>query len=171
MRHYIPLFEEYTSRDLSFNSLMGQAPSDLVEYIETLKRVNQAKKWHPEIDVYTHTQMVVDRLAKFDDINLSLAGIFHDTGKLRTTSINPKTGEPRSPNHEKYSVEDVRVWSDWIREMGGDAGLVEQIVRWHMYIKYLDDVKPEHKQIMLNSDLYKNYLHKFSTADRGGLDM
>ena len=150
---------------------MEHAPDDLVEYIETLKGINQNSKWHPEGNVYVHTQIVVDRLAKFNDINLSLAGLFHDFGKIRTTSINSKTREPRSPNHEKYSAEDVIIWSEWIKSMGGNVGLIEQIVRWHMYIIYLDAVKPEHKEIMLNSDLYKNYLHKFSTADRGGIDI
>jgi poly(A) polymerase len=165
------LFEEYSNRDLSFKSIIGQAPPDLVEYIETLKGINQSSKWHPEGDVYIHTKTVVDRLAKFNDINLTLAGLFHDTGKDRTTYINPKNNEPKAPNHEKYSAETVRVWSDWIRNMGADPGLVEQIVRWHMYIKNMDEIKLKHKEIMLNSPLYKDYLLKFGTADRGGTDI
>jgi hypothetical protein len=155
----------------TFKSILEQAPEDLVEYLETLKGIEQNRAWHPEGDVYTHTQVVVDRLAKFNDINLSLAGLFHDTGKDRTTRPNPKTGKPTSPKHEIYSAQTVRVWSKWISSMGANPNLVEDIVRWHMYIKYMDTVKSKHKEIMLNSKLYKNYLSKFTTCDKGGMEI
>ena len=157
--------------ELSFKSLLKHAPSDLVKYIETLKGIDQSTEWHPEGNVFIHTQVVVDRLTKFKDINLSLAGLFHDTGKDRTTSINPKTGQPRSPGHSMYSAQVVWIWRDWITEMGGDVSLITQIVLHHMYIKTMEECKPKNAKMMMASELYKKYLIKFNSVDSGGTNI
>lgn len=153
--------------ELSFDSLMSRAPKNLIDYIETLKRVEQRPDAHPEGDVYIHTKTVVDRLAKHNDINLSLAGIFHDTGKDRTTEINPKTGYPMQPNHEKYSAQAVKIFASWIKEMGGNANMVHDIVENHMKLKFSNQLSRKYREHLESLPFY-DLLVKFDAADQGG---
>lgn len=169
LKQHIMLFEEHKASDLSFKSLMANAPDNLVDYIETLKMVQQRPDKHPEGSVYIHTQVVVDRLSKFNDINLSLAGIFHDNGKDRTTKTNPDTGYPMSPGHEKYSAQVVLIFATWIKEMGGNVNTVHSIVLNHMKMKGHPTLS---KKQLARLKMLPEYdmLVKFNSCDYGGTD-
>lgn len=170
MKNYVRLFEDTNLDDYSFDALYDAAPQSLKDLLDGLKLVKQNPEWHPEGDTYIHTKTVVNRLAKYKDINLSLAGLFHDEGKNRTTKINPKTGQYHSPGHEIYSAQAVDAFSDWIIEMGGNTNVIREIILNHMIIKYTDQMtKLQRKHI----PLLKSYplILKFSEADRGGTDV
>lgn len=51
-----------------------------------LRGVSQNPKWHPEGDVFTHTQSVVQELKK-ESFELQLAAILHDIGKPSTFGV------------------------------------------------------------------------------------
>jgi hypothetical protein len=161
--------EYKTDSDFLFSSLMARSPQDLVDYIETMKYVIQSRVWHPELDVYTHLKTVTDRVAKYHNINLSIAAMLHDTAKDRTTSINPKTGEPRSPGHARYSAECVDIWRDWIREQGASLVTVRWLILHHMDAK--EDNFTEQKRIALMQNEHYDLLEKLNQADRGGTDV
>ncbi|MGH7945144.1 MAG: CCA tRNA nucleotidyltransferase, partial [Opitutaceae bacterium] len=79
--------------------------------IAALRGTLQEPEWHPEGDVFTHTQYCVDALAALDGWKSSEAGrrrqlmfavLAHDFGKPSTTSFAEKRGAMRwiSPGHE-----------------------------------------------------------------------
>ena len=159
----------YRPQDLTFSSLMANAPADLCEYINTLKNIDQRRDRHPEGDVFTHTLTVVNRVAKYGDIELSIAALLHDEGKTRTTMINEKTGQPKSPGHEKYSAECVWIWSDWIRSMGADTYIVYSLILNHMVGK-LKSTTTKHMN-HLKAQHWYDKLEKLMDADHGGTDI
>lgn len=79
--------------------------------IAALRGTPQEPEWHPEGDVFTHTQHCVDALARLDEWRASaaprrrllmLAVLAHDFGKPATTVRGEKRGAMRwlSPGHE-----------------------------------------------------------------------
>jgi len=164
----------YEPQNLTFSSLLAQCPSDLYEYIQTLKGVDQRRDMHPEGDVFTHTQTVTDRVAKYGNINLSIAALMHDFGKDRTTEMNIKTGMPKSPNHQKYSAECVRIWSQWIREMGAEPYVVYSLVLHHMDRDFTGHANTNVSLKMtewLRQQSWWSELEKLMDADHGGTDV
>lgn len=139
-----------------------------------MKCVDQRRDRHPEGDVYTHIKVVTDRVAVHCDIDVSLAALFHDLGKDRTTEINPKTGMPRSPGHQRYSAQCVSIWSDWIRQMGGTPHVVHSLVYHHMDkdlagLKH-PRVSPK-RMAWLKEQPWWDKLKKLMDADYGGTDV
>ena len=61
--------------------------------LEALIGIPQSSKWHPEGDVWTHTLLAVDKMAKMrvgeskEDIKLMFATLCHDFGKATHTQI------------------------------------------------------------------------------------
>jgi tRNA nucleotidyltransferase (CCA-adding enzyme) len=79
--------------------------------VAALRGTPQEPEWHPEGDVFTHTQHCVDALAALEDWRsstaprrrlLMFAVLAHDFGKPSTTSYAEKRGAMRwiSPGHE-----------------------------------------------------------------------
>ena len=79
--------------------------------VAALRGTLQEPEWHPEGDVFTHTQHCVDALVAFEDWKdsdalrrrvLMFAVLAHDFGKPSTTSYAEKRGVMRwiSPGHE-----------------------------------------------------------------------
>lgn len=56
-----------------------------------------------------------------------LAGLFHDIGKRRTTTIKARTGEEQYIGH---AAAGARMTRDILRRLGYEAALVDQVVRW-----------------------------------------
>ena len=90
--------------------------------LETLTDVPQDPKWHPEGDVWVHTMMSLDAMARLcksgcphpDDKNddkqklkLLSATLCHDLGKASTTTVGDN-GEIRSIGHENTGIELTR---------------------------------------------------------------
>ena len=78
--------------------------------IQSLIGVPQDPEWHPEGDVYVHTQLVIDRaveliedLAHSRRVTVMLASLAHDFGKPATTQFID--GRLRSRGHEEAGVE------------------------------------------------------------------
>lgn len=166
--------KKYEPSDLTFTSLMASVPSDLYEYIQTLKGIDQRRDRHPEGDVFTHTRVVTDRVARHGDIELSIAALMHDLGKDRTTELNTKTGMPKSHGHERYSAQCVRIWSEWIRSMGANPYVVYCLVLHHMD-KDLAGMKTPtispKAMAHLQTQPWFPQLAKLFEADRGGTDI
>ena len=81
--------------------------------LHALIDVPQSPKWHPEGDVWIHTMMTVDEMAKLlcDDEKKNLKFMFailcHDLGKATHTSIE-EDGRIRAIGHEKAGVEPTK---------------------------------------------------------------
>ena len=154
-----------------FLRLYELAPEGLKKEIEKTKEALQNKQWHPEGDTFVHTRLVTNRLANcYNDINLNLAGLFHDLGKFQTTYFDEKKQDWTAPGHEEVSLEILKRYSNWIKEMGGDVDIIYYIIDNHMRYKYLDEMRLS-EQIKLFEHPYFEYLKKFSTADYGGIGL
>jgi hypothetical protein len=154
-----------------FKLLYDSAPQDLKNIVDATKDIEQSKEWHPEGDVYTHTKLVTNRLQNcYNDINLSLAGFFHDLGKVTTTDWNEEKQTWTAHGHEDDSSDIVHRFKDWILALGGDLKIIDFIVKNHMRIKYLDEFRLQEKIKFLNEPLF-DYVVKFSTADFGGTEL
>ena len=154
-----------------FTYLYNLAPKELKELIDATKEVKQNEMWHPENDVYTHIKFVVNRLHKtYNDINLDLAGLYHDLGKASTTEYSEEKQTWISPGHEYVSCDMLDDQSIFVKKMGGDYKLIYYIVENHMKIKYLDNFRIQNKIEILDNK-YFDELMKFDSADFGGVDL
>jgi tRNA nucleotidyltransferase (CCA-adding enzyme) len=86
------------------------ALDQLFPEIKTLIDVPQDPEWHPEGDVFVHTQLVIDRARELIDdlsypkqVTVMLAALAHDFGKPPTTEF--VDGRLRSRGHEEAGVE------------------------------------------------------------------
>ena len=77
----------------------------------------QEPEWHPEGDVWTHNQLVIDQartriedLPRPEQIAVMLGAICHDFGKPSTTAL--VEGRIRSYNHEEAGVEPTKAFLD-----------------------------------------------------------
>lgn len=154
-----------------FKLLYDSAPQDLKDIVDATKNIEQSKEWHPEGNVYIHTRLVTNRLQNcYNDINLSIAGFFHDLGKVTTTDWNEEKQSWTAHGHEDDSSAIVHKYKDWILALGGDPKIIKFIVENHMRIKYLDEFRLQQKISFLNEP-YFDYVLKFTTADYGGTEL
>jgi tRNA nucleotidyltransferase (CCA-adding enzyme) len=86
------------------------AIDQLFPALATLIEVPQDPEWHPEGDVFVHTQLVADRARELIDdlpypkqVTVMLAAVAHDFGKPVTTEFID--GRLRSRGHEEAGVE------------------------------------------------------------------
>jgi tRNA nucleotidyltransferase (CCA-adding enzyme) len=82
---------------------------ELFPEIKALIDVPQDPEWHPEGDVFVHTQLVIDGACKLTDdllyakqVTVMLAALAHDFGKPATTEF--VEGRLRSRGHEEAGV-------------------------------------------------------------------
>jgi len=154
-----------------FQILYDKAPDNLKDEINATRLIEQSEKWHPEGNVYIHTRLVTNRLYnKYHDPNLTLAGLFHDLGKVRTTEYDEEKESWTAHGHEDDSAKLAKSYKEWIAEMGGDYKIIKYIIKNHMRIKYLDEFRLQQKVKFLNDPLF-HWVHKFTTADYGGSDL
>lgn len=151
-----------------FQILYDKAPLKLREIVDATKLVEQSPKWHPEGNVLIHTRLVTNRLHNtYNDINLSLAGFFHDLGKIKATEWDEKKESWTASNHETYSSDITKSFGNWVEEQGGDLSIVIFTVEKHMRIKFLDDFRLQEK-IKFTNEPFFDYVLKFNSADYGG---
>lgn len=163
------MITEDTNYTNIFNQLYELAPISLKCIIDSTEYALQDPTWHPEGHTLIHIKLVTNRLHNaYGDINLVLAGLFHDLGKAEATKWNGKTWT--AGGHEDISTEIVWNFKNWIIKMGGDVELVSYIVKNHMRIKFLHEFKMT-KRIDFVEHEYFDYVLKFNSADFGGLSL
>jgi len=104
---------------LAWLSKLG-AIEQLFPEIASLIDVPQDPEWHPEGDVFVHTQLVADRARDLIDdlpyakqVTVMLAALAHDFGKPPTTQF--VDGRVRSRGHEEAGVEPTRHFLDRLK--------------------------------------------------------
>lgn len=153
-----------------FNTLINNSPEELQKIIRHTLSIEQNPYYHPEGNVYIHTEIVTCRLIdEFGDVNLTMAGLFHDLGKIKATYFDEKKQAYTSPNHDSYSLDIIDQFEEFIIGYGADIEIVRYIVGEHMRVKYLRDFRVSEQIKMINHPHFK-YLKKFESADYGGDD-
>jgi poly(A) polymerase len=124
----------------SFHDLLLLCPDPLQARIEALKSIPQRPDFHPEGNVFIHTQIVVNRLAKYNDLTLSWAAMFHDIGKDVTTKPDEK-GVLQAIGHEDVSAKLVEQNGMFLIHQGVEPNDVYEIVKQHMRIHLFDQMR------------------------------
>lgn len=140
----------------------------------------QDPEWHAEGDVWTHTQRVIQELAKLDEwpelkpheqTVLKFTALFHDIAKPVTTERDPETGRVRSPKH---AVKGEYIARAILRKLECDLATREEIVRMVRFhgrpAFLLEREKPAHEVIRLSWLLSNRLLFLFALADTRGRD-
>jgi hypothetical protein len=150
----------------SFEEIIEKAPKEIQELLEKCKTTPQSPEWHPEApgdivphNVYKHTKIVYNRALKTNDINLIISSIFHDTGKLSVTKPSlKKEGNWSAHGHELVSARLVDKHRMWIGHMGGNWYYVYQIVKEHMRIKLINEMRPSKQKALREHPLYDKFV-------------
>lgn len=137
----------------------------LEKYFEELHKligVEQEKEWHPEGDVWVHTMMVIDEMAKIEVNNdkkllYMLSCLCHDLGKPEYTKIiNNKI---TSRGHEEGGIEPT---VNFLRKLTNDNKLINQVcklVELHLQPSLLYIAEPRNSAIKrLNNKLIEENL-------------
>lgn len=112
--------------------------------LQAIIDVPQDPKWHPEGDVWTHTMMCIDEMAKLkgndnkQNERLFWAILCHDFGKATHTQI--KDGNITAIGHEEAGIEPMR-------------NFMYRLTNEHSLI---DDIEPFIKYHLTPSQLYRN---------------
>jgi putative nucleotidyltransferase with HDIG domain len=144
----------------------------------TMEACPQDPKWHAEGDVWTHTKMVcseLERLAEWktldreSQVKLLFTGLLHDSGKPKTTAIDPESKRTTSPSH---SIAGAALAREVLRSLATHLETREQIVRlvrYHGRPPYLlENREPEKEVISLSWLLNNRLLFLFAVADTRG---
>jgi tRNA nucleotidyltransferase (CCA-adding enzyme) len=104
--------------------------------LQAIIDVPQSPKWHPEGDVWTHTLLALDEMAKLKtgdekrDIKLLFSVLCHDFGKATHTQITEN--RVSSIGHEIAGVEPTK---SFLRRLTNESDLirgVSKLVKYHM---------------------------------------
>ena len=131
--------------EYAFNDLIETAPKVVQDKLEQLKTLRERPDYHPEPSTFHHIEIVTNRLIQTGDSDLVMAGVLHDICKLDCKTINPRTGNPTSPGHDKAACELIhnsREIRQWIADNGADWRIVAAIVFAHMRFHQLGDMRP-----------------------------
>jgi hypothetical protein len=160
----------FKTRKLSnvFIFLLDNASESLKKDIIKQETVEQNIIWHPELTCLNHIIAVTNRLHnKFHNINLTLAGLFHDLGKFDTTKWDEERQSWTAYGHESFSIDYIEKHKDWIKQMGGNIKKIKYIVANHMRIKFIDEMRRK-KRRKFEAEKWFHLVVKFKKCDKGG---
>lgn len=152
----------------SFKDFYDAAPEEIKQLLDKAETTLQSKRWHPETTVRNHIVIVFNRAKRTGDINMILAALFHDLGKMTTTHFK----EPdswSSHGHELASTRLVEKYKDWIEELGADYDIVHYVVKEHMRAKLIGEMRPS-KRAAVMSHPYFPLVDKFTEFDNMKID-
>jgi poly(A) polymerase len=92
----------------------------------------QPPEWHPEGDVYTHTQIMLDMLVPDAPLELCLAVLLHDIAKPPCRTIDGDTGRIRFNGHDSMGAEMAETILRRLRYPNHTIAAVTPMVARHM---------------------------------------
>jgi len=124
-------FSSYPSNGLRALRNMGWLA--LYPELEVLRGCPQHAVWHPEGDVWKHTGLVVDAMAKLcrtrgvradEQVVLMLAALCHDLGKPKTTLV-ASDNSIQAPKHAEEGVESAR---SFLKRVAVPRSIIKQVL-------------------------------------------
>ena len=138
----------------TFQEIIDSAPHIIKRKLEQLKFLRERPDYHPEESAFKHIQIVTERLMQTGDPDLIMSGILHDIAKFDTVQMNPKTGWPTSPGHDKVAKDlidqNMQVRS-FCTQHGANPDIVAIICGAHMRFHQLGDMKPAKRDAQIQS--------------------
>ena len=149
--------------EITWDHIINTAPDIIRNILEGLKDHKENPEYHPEENAYNHIKIVTERLIKTGDMDLIMAGFFHDLGKLGTAQKSEDGDWNSSHGHENVSSQLVLRYKDWIEEMGANPYVVNEIVKNHMKIKF-NAISKKDKDRLERYTIFQK-LNDFANAD------
>ena len=135
------------------------------EIIQKLKDTDQPLKYHPERTVYNHIFLVEKEAQKFQDLNLSIAAVFHDIGK--PDALQMRGDRPVFYGHEFRAEKYINA----LKHLFDDLELNWDMIKWicvnHMRSHIIDKMRPHKRRAIMDHEWFPQ-LMKFSTCDNNG---
>ena len=115
--------------------------------INDLIGVIQPSEYHPEGDVFNHTMIVLDRVAKeTKDECVRFAALLHDLGK----SMTPKEILPQHIGHDKVGIELVDRVCDRLNIPSKWRKCAKEVVKYHMKAGICTTMRPYKQAVFFN---------------------
>lgn len=152
---------------MTFDKIISTLPQHIQNKLNDLMKMKERPDFHPEENCFEHVRIVTNRCIQFGDKDLICTGIFHDIHKLDTVQINPKTGHPTSPGHDKWAFKTVmndQSVRQWIVDFGADPDTVAGLCGQHMRIHQIGQMKPAKQTAIMNLSFFDK-LAVFSVFD------
>ena len=106
------------------NALADGSLDALIPELRAEMDVPQRTRYH-HLSVLEHS---LDTMARMPPrLDERLAGLFHDIGKQRTTTIKQRTGEEQYISHARAGADMTR---PILKRLGYERALVDRVVRW-----------------------------------------
>jgi poly(A) polymerase len=102
--------------------------------LDAMKGVLQPEQFHPEGDVFVHTQLMLQMLPAEVSVSLVFAVLFHDVAKPVTATVD-KTGRIRFNEHDRIGAEMTEAIMRRLRFSGAEIEATVEMVRQHMVFK------------------------------------
>ena len=121
---------------LAFELMLQMNIIETFPQLEALIGCEQEPEYHPEGDVWVHTLMCLDEMAKlrvkdeYTNLYLMLAVLCHDLGKPATTQI--REGKITSYNHEKEGVEPTIAFLSMLSNEKKLLDKITPLVQYHL---------------------------------------
>ena len=136
-----------------------------------LKTALEARRWHPEGDAFSHTQLVLTQAAELDyDLETRFACLVHDIGK----GITPRSELPKHYGHDVKGVPLVREFANRLSVPAKMRDRAMKVTRYHMVGHQLDQlnaktfVKMFDDMGALNDPEVVRLLHRVCVCDERG---
>lgn len=141
--------------------------SYILPQVSELKKCNQDPKWHPEGDVFVHTQLMLENAGENLRNNpvLAWAIIMHDIGKPATYAVNEK-GRITAHGHAEVGA---RMAAELLPKLRFDNKTIEKIV-WivenHMKLFDFKNMKQATRMKLIANENFDNLLelHRLDIA-------
>lgn len=109
--------------------------------------VVQPNEFHPEGDVYNHTMIVVDRVAKeTKETSVRFSALLHDIGKAKT----PRDMLPQHIGHEEAGIELVDRICDRLNLPSKWRKCAKETVKYHMKAGICTTMRPYKQAVFFN---------------------
>ena len=127
---------------MAFEGMRSYMKPTIQDYVTRTGETPQGTKHHPEGDVLVHTKIVFARARNrsANNVDMQLAALFHDLGKVDTT-VPKEDGGYSAHEHELVSTRLLTYARREVEELGGNYEKIKFIVRNHMRAKRLDEMK------------------------------
>jgi poly(A) polymerase len=142
--------------------------------VAKLKGVEQPPQYHPEGDVWIHTRMMLEKLAKDAPATLAWAVLLHDIGKPPTFKPpdGPK-GRIRFDGHAEVGTRMAEAIAERLRFSNEDTEQIASLVANHMRFKDVRSMRPATMKRFARLERFDEHLelHKYDClSSNGNLD-
>ncbi len=132
----------------------------LTKYALDMSFIHERRDYHPEHSLLQHTLTVLDNVLKYKDVNLMLAAMYHDVGKIATYKENGN-----SYGHERTSAWIIVEDAVYIERVGGNVELIQWLVLNHLKAGKIVEGRTHNSDYKLQTHKWWNKLYSLAIAD------